>query len=237
MEPQDWTFLMPRDRVFGTSFLTIRTPKECEWYEIDCRPTRELLLDLQIDKKLIFVVKGADRFNPALLPIVLCPYLIIRVLRELAEAVVSLRIREIALHRKAAAILQIDHRAFDRRTRGIEHLALDDALLRPPLLRRRSYTPHGDRKDRHATGGKNDFAGQGTEQDRNTLHGFSIRVPLSVPAVTHLPLRRCAWGLRRHNRLHRWLQPPADRPRQSQGPSRTHRIAPFRLLPPHRHQR
>ena len=47
-----------------------------------------------------------------------------------------------------------------------------------------------------------------------------------MPDVTHLPHRQYAWGLRRHNPLHRSPPPLADRQRRSPGSSRTHRTGP-----------
>src|SRR5580704_7838120 len=114
----------------------------------------ELLIDLQIDKKLVLVVERADRLHRALLAIVLGPNLIVRILRQLAEPVGALSIGEVALHSQAPAVLQVNHGSFNRSIRTIDNLTLDNALRRPAILPEHSYAPHSNRKDCHATHGK-----------------------------------------------------------------------------------
>src|ERR1700738_3347909 len=143
--------------------------------------SQPLLLDLQIDIKKTLAVEGANRLHRALLAVVLRPDLIIRVRRKLAEPVSALIIGEVALHRKTPAVLQIDHRAFNRRIPGINHLALNHALGRPAILREQSSAPNSTpnstrrshKKGCHAAaGGKQDFADKRSERNGNTLHRF-----------------------------------------------------------------
>src|SRR3954451_17046401 len=83
-------------------------------------------------------MERADRFHRALLAIVLRPDLIVRVRRKLPEPIPTLIIGEEALHRKAAVVLQVNHRAFDRRIPGVTHLTLNNALSSSAILGKQS---------------------------------------------------------------------------------------------------
>lgn len=121
-------------------------------------PKFPLLLDLQIDGKQAFAIERTYRLHSALLSVVLRPNLVIRVLRELTETVIPIVIGKIALHRKAASVFQINHRAFDRLVIRIGDLSLNDSLRRPALLGKRTFASDGDGKDSHTTGGKDHLA-------------------------------------------------------------------------------
>lgn len=100
-----------------------------------CAQKVSLLLDLQIDKELVLAVEGTDRLDRALLAVVLGPNLVVGVLGQLPETVITLVVGDEAFHRERVSILQVHDSALQTSVRVVGYLPLHDALHRAALLR------------------------------------------------------------------------------------------------------
>src|SRR6185437_12613638 len=107
------------------------------------------LIDLEGDVEIFAVIKGADVLCAALLSAALGPYLVVRVLGELAESIATVIGRDIALHRERVAVLEINGGAFEAGPGFIDNLTLDGAggcgVLGEDGAGRRSHKPNGYR--------------------------------------------------------------------------------------------
>ena len=92
-------------------------------------------IDLEVDQEEVLAVEGANGFGGALFAVALGPDLVVDVLGELAEAVGSFVICDVALDGQRAGVFEVDDCAPEGSVILIHYLTLDDTLHWAALLR------------------------------------------------------------------------------------------------------